>query len=248
MKHLIAGFFVVLSAVLWSAQAYAAAITIDTAADEVDITTGFTGDKVIVYGTISGGDEVAVMLRGPEQTMKVRRKSDVMGMWLNTEEMKFRRVPVYYNYALSAPAPDIASPEVLLRYGIGLDALRFAPDAHRVAEDKVRHYQEALIRNKQTNGTFPLEPQPVEFIGDGFFRVELYVPAHVPMGFYELDAYLFEAGEVVDSDSAEVVIKQVGMGASIYLFAHNWALAYGLLCVVFALFAGWLSNEVRQRI
>src|SRR5690606_4975942 len=104
--------------------ASAAPLEIDLASDHVDITTGFTGADVVVYGLKERpGGEVAITISGPERTMVVRRKAEVMGAYINRQSVEFRRVPSYYDYALTAPSPDLAEEALLDANVIGLRAL-----------------------------------------------------------------------------------------------------------------------------
>ena len=78
-------------------------LSVDLAHNAIVITTGFDGDELIVYGASKVPGHVAVVVSGPEKTMVVRHKQQVLGAWINTDSLEFRRVPSFYSYALSGP-------------------------------------------------------------------------------------------------------------------------------------------------
>src|SRR5690606_21979933 len=83
-------------------------LTVDLAQKRIDITTGFHGADLAIYGVKKAPGEIAVVIRGPSQSMVVRGKSRVLGVWMNSRSLEFTNVPVYYDLALSVPEDRIA--------------------------------------------------------------------------------------------------------------------------------------------
>ncbi len=212
-------------------------LTVDLTEDSVNITAGFDGARLSLFGVKEQEGDVAIVISGPARPMVVRRKSQVMGMWMNTDAVSFRNVPVYYDLALSSPENAIAMNAVREELDVGLDALAFQPAA-RYEADTVRKFREALIRNKQLQGHFPLEPRDVVFLNENFFRANFYMPPDVPTGEYAITTYLFNNGAVTSSRVTTLRVAQVGFNAGLYRFAHLNALAYGLVAVLLAIVAG----------
>ncbi|MBI2235209.1 MAG: TIGR02186 family protein [Micavibrio aeruginosavorus] len=221
-------------------------LMIDLAEKAVDITTGFDGSRLVVYGTKRAEGDIAVTVRGPAYRMVVRRKDRVLGLWMNRKAVSFEEVPAYYDMALSRREADLAPADVLRRYDIGLDALRFET-REEVATDVSDAFREAMIRNRQTEGLFPLEPRPIVFMDDGFFRANFYLPANVPTGVYKVRAFLIRDGVVQDSQETEIKVAQTGFSAEVYLFSLKQSLAYGVLAVMMALFFGWGAYVILRR-
>ena len=221
-------------------------LNIDLAEKSIDITTGFDGARIIVYGIRKQQGEIAVIIRGPEQNMVVRRKARLLGIWMNNKSVSFNDVPGYYDLALSLPARDIAPFALLHRNNIGLDALDFQTDDSEDAE-LVSSFREALIRNQQGKGLFPLEAKPVEFIDDNFFKVYFDLTSNVPAGIYRVDAFLIRDESIVDVKTVELKVAQNGFSAEIFLFAHNQSLVYAVLAVLMALFFGWGAYTLLRR-
>lgn len=224
--------------------ARASNVIVDLSSDHVDITTGFNGTTLAVFGVRDGKGEIAVVLRGPQRTMSVRRKESVMGAWINRSFETFKAVPSYYGYAISKPLQGLASPEVLQELGVGPENLRFnkpdTTDPQRIL------FRDALLRNKQGQGLYPEHAGAINFIGPDFFRADFYIPANVPVGEYEIQTFYFSNGAVRDSKVRTVRVAQVGGSARIHQFANNNSLTYGILCVMLGVFAGWFSNRVRR--
>lgn len=220
-------------------------LAIDLAQDHVDITTGFDGAHIAFYGVKEQPGAVAVVITGPPRDAVVRRKSRLMGVWMNTEGITFEDVPSFYDFALDRPAEEMAPPKLFREQGIGMDALMFDP-ASRPGPEDLKDFQEALIRAKQKRKLFPSQPGKITYISDSFFKAEFYIPPYVPVGAYQVKAFLIQGGEVRSVRTTKLRVAQVGASASIHTFAHDWSFVYGLLCVIIAMFMGWLSNAIRK--
>ncbi len=223
-------------------------IVIDMAQDNVDITSDFAGETVTVFGTTNQEGDIAIVLRGPQERVTIRKKHPVLGMWLNRESVDFKQVPLFYNYALSRTETGIGDPVMLGLYGIGLNALNF--DAARYKEkSNVAEFQESLIRTNQSKGFYPLTGAPIIFIGQGFFKTSFYLPANVPVGQYTVEAYLLKGGALIDRNVIDFNVGQAGLSAEILNFAAEHSLAYALFGLFMAMVAGftafWMSRSQR---
>lgn len=237
LRHLAFALILSLAALFSAGHAEARTLVIDLAESSVDITTGFTGARLVVFGTKKQSGEVAIVISGPATAMVVRHKEENLGIWMNTESVVFNNVPVYYDYALSAPVLDLAPPDALKRLGIGLNALNFIHTGREEAA-VVESFSEALIRNKQAQGHFPLEPEPITFLDPALFRTAFYLPANVPTGQYLVKAYLFSEGEVVEQQETRLRVAQVGFNARLFNFSHQRPWLYGLVAVFLPVLAG----------
>lgn len=243
------GVFIVVLLCAVAARAQFAAespLTIDLAQDHVDITMGFNGADLVLFGTRRREGDIAVVIRGPEVPAVVRRKGQVMGVWMNTRAVTFRNVPAYYDLALSRREAEIAAPVALRDNRIGLDTLDFRPDT-RQDRDIVDAFQEALIRNRQVQGYFPMEPRRITFLSNELFRADFRVPPNVPTGDYVVQTYLIHEGAVRDKRETRLRVAQVGFNAEVYAFARHNGMAYGLLAVFIAVIAGWASYAFVRR-
>jgi uncharacterized protein (TIGR02186 family) len=228
------------------AQAVGNPLVVDLARDHVDITLGFNGTQLAVFGTKAQDGDVAVVIRGPEVPAVVRRKAQVMGIWMNTQSVTFRNVPVYYDLALSRSEADINAAAALKDHKIGMNTLDFRPDRSGNTE-LVGAFQEALIRNRQVQGYFPLEPRRINFLSGQFFRADFQVPPSVPAGDYVVQTYLIRNGVVDAVDETKLRIAQVGFNARLFAFSRKHAFIYGLAAIFVAVTAGWASYAFMRR-
>lgn len=230
-----------------TAMAQPSVLAVNLAEDHVDITTGFNGAHLVLFGTKGKKGDIAVVLRGPKRDAVVRRKSNIFGAWVNKSWIRFKDVPELYKVALSGKEQDLLPPDILKEEKIGLTSLRFDPAREGIDADKLKLFQDALIRNRQADGLFPTEPSKVKMINDQFFKVEFYITANVPTGDYVIETYLIENQKIVDKELLNLRIAQIGFGAMIYKFAHSYYFSYAILTLLIAAFAGWLSNAVRLK-
>jgi uncharacterized protein (TIGR02186 family) len=227
-----------------AAMAQTDRVLFDLASDHVDITTGFNGTSMQVFGVRKAKGDIVVVVRGPERTMSVRRKESVLGAWINRSFETYKDVPSYYNYAASGPIETIAEDRLLKEYGIGPNNLQF--NKANSTDEKRILFREAMIRNKIKQGLYPEKPLEIKFISPDFFRADFYIPANVPVGEYKVETMYFENGALRDSKTRTVRVAQVGGSAKIHTYAHDNSLLYGVFCVLLAIFAGWFSNRVRR--
>lgn len=219
------------------ANAQMPAMYLDVADKNVDVTTGFQGAELVVFGMLNETGDVAVLLKGPEKRVVLRRKEPVNGMWMNRSSLDFRRVPLYYDYATSRDENFLASADILREARVGLNFISFEPDTRGDTRD-ITEFQEALIRTQQQKGFFPLDPKGVQFTGTQLFRANFYLPPSVPIGTYMVEAILFREGKIVSRQEIPIQVRPKGISASILMYATDYSLAYGLTALFIAIMAG----------
>lgn len=207
----------------------------------VAITTGFSGAKVLLFGTTGGMGDVVVVVRGPENAEVVRRKARKAGIWVNEAEMVFEGVPNYYAVAASRPLSEFLPERVAQREEIGIRNLRITPPDDAEPEE-VEAFRAALIRNKQKAELYSVEPEPISFLGNRLFRTDMLFPANAPVGTYIVRVFLLQDGEVVGANITPLVVSKIGFEAGVYDFAHRHSLAYGVLAILIAVVAGWSAS------
>ncbi len=119
----VAALALIAAAALAASQVRAQYLVADLSERRITITLGFVGAKVLLFGATDGEGDVAVVVRGPEQSVVVRRKARFAGVWVNRTSMRFEKVPAFYRVATSRPLGQLAAPAVLSRHEIGVDYL-----------------------------------------------------------------------------------------------------------------------------
>jgi uncharacterized protein (TIGR02186 family) len=233
-------------AALAAPAARAQQVIADLSRHLVAITTGFAGAEVLLFGAVDGEGDVIVTVRGPEGDIVVRRKSQVNGMWINTQSVTFGAVPGYYAVAATKPIDEIVTPPVAEREQIGAERLRFEPERN-LPPETVALFRRALLRNMERDGLFQARTATIRFLGQRLFRADIVFPANVPTGLYTVNVYLVKGGQVVSAATTPLSVSKIGLSAEIFDFAQNRGFSYGLIAVAFAGVAGWAASRLFQR-
>ena len=244
-----------------AAPAISAALT-DTV---VQVKSDFRGARIVLYGAVfdpSGrpGD-VVVLVRGPEQPVRITRKQKVFGLWLNSRPVVFRGAPGFYRAASNRPLDDIAHFGTLRRLGAGVDHLAINAPAEQRVETRygVRDvvvsrlggdyymWRRAVVRLKERAGLYLEDDHGVRFVDRGLFRAEIDLPTGAPTGVYRADILLFKDGVPVSTRTRTLTVEKVGFERALYVWAHDRPWSYGLASMAFALLAGWAASAAFRR-
>ena len=244
-----------------SPPAVSAALTETT----VRVNSDFRGDRIVLYGAVfdprSRPSDVVVIVRGPDEPIRIARKSKVAGVWINSRPVVFQGAPGFYIAASTRPLDDIARFGVLRRLGAGVDHLTFnAPPepgvetrygvrdmvVSRLGADYL-DWRNAVVRLKEKDGLYAVEDHGVRFVDKGLFRAEIALPAEAPIGRYDVRILLFQDGQPVSEKERTLIVEQVGFERALYLWAHQRPWSYGLAAMAFALGAGWAASSAFRR-
>jgi uncharacterized protein (TIGR02186 family) len=230
-----------------TAVAATTALVADLSRDHIEITTSFSGTRLLLFGATEGVGDVVVVVRGPNRQEVIRKKERIVGIWVNRESVTFGAVPGYYFQASTRPLAQIAAKEVLAKYRIGKTRLVLQPvdgTPRALAND----YRSALLRLKQDHSLYTAASSPIKITGGRLFRVELVFPSNVPTGNYAAEIYLFQKGRAVSIARKTLAVRKAGIEATIFEFAHQHAAIYGIFAILVALFAGWLAGVIFRKV
>lgn len=245
MRSFIALLLAVLGCCAAPAASRAQPLVFDLSTHLIEITTGFSGTDMLLFGATEGEGDVVVVLRGPDQDTTVRRKSRVAGIWINTEEMTFTGVPAFYRVASSRPLAGIPA-AIRARHQLGTDYLRLVPPADAPAAD-VADFRAGLLRSKERRLLYLSGEGEVSFLGPRLFRTHVALPANVPPGSYTAEVLLIRNNQVIAAQTTPMFVSKIGVGADVYEFAHRDAAIYGILTIVFAVLAGWGAGAIFRK-
>lgn len=218
----------------------------DLSEHQIQITTGFVGTDVLLFGTVEADSNVVVVVRGPEEETTVWRKGRYAGVWVNERRVVFERVPSFYAVRSSAPLEDIATPVTRMRHGMGAEFLRLR-SLDDISEGELKTFRAALIRNKERQGLFATGGEDISFLGGQLFRTRLHFPANVPTGFYDVEVFMMQDGRVTHAQTTPLIVRKAGLGADVFFFAYNYSAIYGIIAVVLAVAAGALAAFVFRK-
>lgn len=225
----------------------------DVSQREVEIRASFTGAELLLFGAIlyPGGrqpgrePDVVVTLRGPTQSVRVRQKARVAGIWVNAYSARFRSVPVYYAVASSRSVSEIVDERTASIYELGVDNLQLSPIGGSPAVQA--SFVRGLIDLRRQSGLFAEEPDSVEITDGVLYRARLDIPARVPVGTYTAETLLIDRGRVVAAATRDVTIRKSGFERLVAAAAQTRPWTYGLLAVALSLGLGWMAGAVFRR-
>jgi uncharacterized protein (TIGR02186 family) len=231
-------------------------IEIGLSTDRVSITADFTGADLTIFGALDNADplvsrqgryDVVVVLEGPPRPVVVRRKDRILGMWINVESTTFVNVPVSYSVATTRAPQDITEPKVYRQLALGADRIYLQPEESATDPVTLDEFTDALRARKKATGLYSERVGGVQFLSQNLFRATLALAPNVSVGTHKARAFLFKSGVFVKETSATLVILKSGFEQSIFRFAHEYSLIYGVFAVLLAMLTGWLGSIVFRR-
>lgn len=231
----------------------------DVSTRSVSVTSSFTGTEIVVFGAVdnsrqtsaeAGLYDVVIILEGTTSELVVRRKSNIAGIWVNTQSLTFVSVPSYYAIASTRPLDEIAPSNILNENDIGFQHVRMTPvegwETGLTTAD-LQAFRDSVIRLKMRDGLYVRNEYDVVFIGRSLFRASIELPANVPVGPLNAKVHLFREGQLLSTYNTRVMLAREGVERVLHDFAFKQPLWYGLFTVAFAVFAGLAASTLLQR-
>ncbi len=231
----------------WPGRAQDLPLVAALSQSEVEITTAFTGESLMVFGSTEapigpGGDEVIIVARGPTRPLVVRRKVQVLGFWVNGPYARFSQVPGYYAIAGTRPAWQLLPEEERQRNELGLDALPLTSTGARAPQ-----FRAALLDLARERGLWLEDAAPVEIRGSRLFHMQLPLPAIIATGEYRVEVLLVRSRRIVAREELRFRVERTGSADQIATVAQAQPLLYGVACILLAALAGWLASILFRR-
>ena len=258
MRRLVISAAALLLALGLSRQARAEHLVVALSTHQVQINSSFVGTDLVLFGAIerdektvarSGNYDLVVRVTGPPQTEVTRRKSRVLGIWVNTESRVFLDAPGYLAMLSNRPLNEIGGPEVLRRYRIGLENVTFPQEiAGDVGDVPLNDpFRMAFLRLNRELRLYREVPNAVTFLTPNLFRAAIRIPANVPVGTYIVEVMLLSEGVMLATSNSAIEIQKVGFEQFVASSARDHGLLYGLATAGLALLTGWIASVVFRR-
>lgn len=228
----------------------------DVSQREVDIHYSFTGAELLLFGAIlypggkvpDGRTDVAVVLKGPPQSILVREKQKVGGVvWANAGASRFRSAPAFYAIAASRPIDKIVDERTAAIYELGLGSIHLSP-AGGADPDVAHRFETGFVDLRARGGLFVTQAGAVEISKGVLYRARLSIPPRVPDGRYTAETFLIRDGKVIAAATRNITVRKQGLERIIASFAQNWPISYGLLAVLLSVGFGWAAGALFRRI
>jgi len=218
---------------------------------EVRLRQGFTGTELLLFGAILSPDgsraardyDVVVVLKGPTQSIVVREKRKIAGIWINADSTELRSAPSYYAIASTKPIAEIVDEKTAAIFELGLSWLQLSPIGAIDPLEQLR-FAEGLVDLNLRNGLYRSQEGEVSITEEVLYQARINLPSSVPTGTYAAETFAMHDGRVVASASSTVEVRKLGFERAIANFAENQPVLYGLIAVMISIMMGWLAGRL----
>ena len=228
----------------------------DVSQRSVRILYSFTGAELLLFGAIiyPGGKppgpkhpvDIVVVVKGPTESVLVREKERVAGIWVNADSLRYRSAPSFYAIASSRPIEQLVNERTRAIYELGLDSLQLSPASSAAAEQQAR-FQRGLVELKGRTGLYYADPQAVEITAEVLYRARITVPARVPVGRFTAETFLIRNGRVLAAAVRPIDIEKAGFERFVARAAERSSVLYGLTAVALSVALGWAAGWAARR-
>lgn len=226
----------------------------DLSSPKVEITYGYSGAELLVYGAVQypagrllgEAPRIAIVARGPDQSVIVREKARVAGVWVNARAQRFATAPSFFSISTSAAMDELVDERTAAVWELGLPFIQFSPFG---GDDPLEaaSFQRGLIDLRQRAGLYHENLGGVNLTENILYRARLFVPPEAPVGEYSVTVHLIRDGEVIATVSRPFTVVKTGFEARISRLAERNSLAYGAATVMLAVLTGWLASLIVGR-
>ncbi len=224
----------------------------DVSRSLVELRYDFAGTDLLLFGAIGGEDrpgeqlDVVITLTGPKQTILVRRKARIAGIWVNADSARVADAPGFYALAATRRLDLIADERYLQEAGLGLARLPLRVlDVSDAAERAA--FRAGLTRNMAAADLYQQREGAVRLLERRLFRADIRLPSNVPAGVFLADIRLFVDGRMAAERTLDIHVDKTGFERTVYLLATRAPLLYGVSAVFIALFSGWIAGMIATR-
>lgn len=223
----------------------------DVSQHEIRLRQGFTGTELLLFGAILNPDgtragrdyDIVVVLKGPTQSVIIREKEKVAGIWINADSAEFRSAPAYFAVASSRPIKDIVDDKTAAIYELGLPWLQLSPIGAIDPAQQAR-FAAGLVDLNTRGGLYQEKQGGVAVSEQVLYKARLSLPSNVPAGTYVAETFAISRGRVVASASSSVEVQKLGFEGAVARFADEYSFFYGLLAVAISLAMGWIAGRL----
>ncbi|WP_299915923.1 TIGR02186 family protein [uncultured Roseobacter sp.] len=226
-------------------------IVLGLSKDTVSINTSFDGSEILVFGAVKREApipddprlQVIVTVAGPDETVTVRRKEKVLGIWVNTDAVEIDRAPSFYAVSTSTALGLSLSNTEDLRHRVSIPRAIRSVGAPDTIADATR-FTDALIRIKSRSNQYQLNEGTVSVDEQTLFRTAIELPAALTEGDYQTRIFLTRGGKVVSKYQTSIYVRKVGLERWLFKMSRENALLYGIMSIGIAIAAGWAASAV----
>jgi uncharacterized protein (TIGR02186 family) len=221
---------------------------------EIQVRQGFTGADLLLFGAVLSPEgsraaqdyDIVVVLEGPVQSIVLREKQKVAGMWINADSLEFRSAPSYFAVASSRPIGKIVDDKTAAIYELGLKWLQLSPIGVIEPREQKR-FSEGLVDLMRRQGLYREDEGSVRISGQVLYQARISLPSSVQTGTYTAETFAIRGGKVVASAITRVDVKKEGFERFVAVAAERNGWLYGLFAVIVSVGMGWIAGRLFAR-
>lgn len=222
--------------------------------DRISIRGDFNGAQLLLFGAITYPPgtrnteqaDIVVVLKGPVESIVVREKQQIAGIWINAASSEFRSAPGFYAIASSKPVDQIVDSKTADIYELGLNHLQLSP-AGAIDSRELDRFVNGLVDLNSRGNLFKNLPNSVKITNSVLYQARINLPASVPVGDYTAETFLILDGRIEAAEVKEITIEKIGMGRFITNLSQNNGFLYGLIAVFISVFLGWSAGYLFRK-
>ncbi|MES2301520.1 MAG: TIGR02186 family protein [Pseudomonadota bacterium] len=218
---------------------------------KVQVRQGFTGADLLLFGAILSPEgsraaqdyDIVVVLEGPVQSIVLREKQKIAGMWINADSLEFRSAPSYFAVASSRPIARIVDDKTAAIYELGLKWLQLSPIGVIEPKEQQR-FSAGLVDLMRREGMYREEEGAVTISGQVLYQARMRLPSSVQIGTYTAETFAIRNGKVVASAITRVEVTKEGFERFVAVAAEDNGLIYGIFAVLLSIGMGWIAGRL----
>ena len=231
----------------WAQKTRLAAALTD---EQVLVTSGFSGAKITIFGAVQLANatptDIIVLVRGPDRPAWISQKTRFLGLWIGQKRVQFDASPTFFGIASTKPLEKIARADTLRLYEITAQSQQIAHAGNLSSKD-IALLKEEYVKHRHKQKLYLEAPNSVRWFENGLFLANIQMPDLTPPGLYTVKTMVFRNGRPVDSTLSTLVVSKIGLGRAIFEFARDHKILHGILGVLMALIAGYVSARTFKR-
>ena len=243
-------FFCIILFILPNKMIYGEEAYFDLSDQEIEIQTNFNGKEVIIFGLTEPQFDTLITIKGPNKDTKVNKKERLFGFWFNTKKIIYKDLPSIFFIASSSPIKEILNDSTIIKKALYFDEMTINLITQRNFNfsvlNKSEMWDKNMIEIKKKLNLY--KEYRLKIIDDKLFQTSVFFPAITIPGSYEVNIYQIQNKVIISEKNKKIIIKKAVIGSTIYQFAHDQPATYGILCIIFAIFAGLTAATVFRRL
>ena len=214
---------------------------------DIELSTRFDGTSLLVFGALTlENDSTSLLVEvvGPPTSVNIRKKVQVLGIWVNQKVAQFQDIPSFYQISISNPKhPVLMEIENQKLKSLFYDFLKTTSSPED--GDSAQQYHNELTRLKKNLGNLSTFEEKINIIDKKLFSYKVNLPKKIHPGIYKIKMTLIDQKGMEYSKSEQSVkVSKVGVQEFLSYNSENNPVFYGLFSVIIALFLGFSAAQL----